>query len=274
MNHFRVLLTLVSVVSLLAPSQAAAGFRVTSSDRSVDAFSESNEEVVHIGTKRDPQSDGMVDGFAIIHSRDLPSHRSAQREIQGDGEKCFKVIGKKARWKTVEPWVVNPANTHGIAADQIMNTMQQNVGLWESAANGVDILGPGSSTDESLSADTSAPDGRNEVMFGSLSRPNVLGITFIWGYFRGSSSRREIIEWDQVFNQGDYAWTTSGESGKMDFGTVSLHELGHAVGLDDLYKSKCSGVVMFGHAEVGVTVKRSLGLGDTVGVQSLYNTAE
>jgi hypothetical protein len=271
MLHLRTFLSLLLVSSLIAPSAVQAGFKITTSNQTVDSIAQSDEEVVHIGTKRDPQSGGMVDGFAIIHHRDFPSHRSEEVKVPGDSEKCFKVISKKARWKTIEPWVVNTSNTQGIASEEVFAVVNQGVQTWEAAANGVDIFGPGATTNDVLEGDTVAPDGKNEVMFGTLSRRNVLGITFIWGYFRGSSSRREIIEWDQVYNQGDYAWTTTGESGKMDFGTVSLHELGHAVGLDDLYKSKCSGVAMFGHAEVGVTVKRSLGIGDKAGVKSLYN---
>ncbi|MCK4367642.1 MAG: matrixin family metalloprotease [Thermoplasmata archaeon] len=56
----------------------------------------------------------------------------------------------------------------------------------------------------------------------------------------------------------------------MDFENVATHELGHRVGLADLYNAKSSEQTMYGYADYGETKKRTLEAGDIVGVQALY----
>ena len=69
----------------------------------------------------------------------------------------------------------------------------------------------------------------------------------------------------------DFDWSDSGEAGKMDFENIATHELGHSVGLDDLYNSGCSAETMYGYASEGETNKRTLELGDITGVSELYS---
>ena len=78
-----------------------------------------------------------------------------------------------------------------------------------------------------------------------------------------------IVESDIAFNS-NYKWTTTGASGAYDFQSVALHEMGHTIGLGDLYNkaifSKDTRQVM--HYYTGV--KRTLGNGDATGVWKLY----
>ena len=48
------------------------------------------------------------------------------------------------------------------------------------------------------------------------------------------------------------------------------YELGHSVGLADLYTARCSDQTMYGYASLGETQKRSLEAGDTAGIRKLY----
>jgi hypothetical protein len=66
------------------------------------------------------------------------------------------------------------------------------------------------------------------------------------------------------------ARSDSGEAGKMDFENIATHELGHSVGLGDLYTDACSEQTMYGYADNGETKKRTLEAGDIKGVQELY----
>ena len=56
----------------------------------------------------------------------------------------------------------------------------------------------------------------------------------------------------------------------MDFESIATHELGHSVGLDDLYTAECAEQTMYGYATEGETKKRSLEAGDIEGVGQLY----
>jgi hypothetical protein len=182
---------------------------------------------------------------------------------------CYGFLSKGAKWKTIEPYVVNPSNTEGLTETFVVDNLAADIQKWEDAA-GTDILGSGSPTALPLEADTVTPDGVNEVYFGEIDDPGTIGVTIIWGVFRGPPKSRELVEWDQVYEQVDFDWSSTGEAGKMDFENIATHELGHSVGLDDLYETACSDQTMYGYATEGETKKRTLEAGDTTGVQELY----
>jgi predicted Zn-dependent protease len=56
----------------------------------------------------------------------------------------------------------------------------------------------------------------------------------------------------------------------MDLRNIATHELGHAVGLADLYENACSEETMYGYSSEGETKKRDLNDGDITGLQQLY----
>ncbi|MBI4053215.1 MAG: matrixin family metalloprotease [Candidatus Diapherotrites archaeon] len=182
---------------------------------------------------------------------------------------CYGFLARGAKWKTVEPYVVNPDNTSGVDTALIATNLAANIAKWETAA-GKDILGEGSVTTETLAADTTSPDNQNEMYFGSISEPGAIAVTIVWGIFGGPPQTRELVEWDQVYDQADYAWSATGEAGKMDFENIATHELGHSVGLSDLYESTCAEQTMYGYADYGETKKRTLEAGDIKGIQELY----
>ena len=182
---------------------------------------------------------------------------------------CYSFLANGARWRTTEGYVINPSNTQGLAADIVATAFDQSISKWENAS-AKEIAGVGTATNATLSADFSSPDGQNEVYFGEISDRNAIAITVVWGMFRGPPTQRELSEWDIVFDQADFSWSSSGESGKMDFENIATHELGHVVGLDDLYGSSCTNETMYGYADYGETMKRTLGPGDIAGAKALY----
>ncbi len=114
-------------------------------------------------------------------------------------------------------------------------------------------------------------DGINDIAF----KPYTAGCTALassgtWYKIQGVTSGQyyPIIESDISFNS-NYKWSTSGTDG-YDFQSVALHELGHTIGLGDLYGraayTKDTRQVM--HYYTGV--KRTLGNGDETGVWKLY----
>lgn len=187
-----------------------------------------------------------------------------------DTSSCYGFLAKGAKWKSVESYIVNPANTEGLGYTFVINNLATDIGKWEAVA-GADILGVGSSTKEILVADTVATDDKNEVYFADVDYEGAIAITIVWGIFGGPPFARELVEWDQVYDDVDFDWSASGEAGKMDFENIATHELGHSVGMGDLYTSECLEQTMYGYAGYGETKKRSLESGDITGVKTLYS---
>lgn len=237
--------------------------------------------VISLGTAVDPVSGKAVEGYAIIHYRGGEfTHRDGEAKGggggKGGGETCFGFLARDAKWKTVEPWVVNAANTSGLGDAFIKDTLAGGVMKWEDAADGtvgdggsINIIGNGSLTSTTLEADTASPDGVNEVYFGNPGS-SAIAVTIVWGIFGGPPSGRELVEWDQIYNEVTYDWSASGEANKMDFDNIATHELGHSFGMDDLYTASCASETMYGFADFGETNKRTLEKGDIAGISKLY----
>lgn len=265
------LLTVVSPVVAAPPTLVSA--TVVPSGRSVTipgTAVEVADNVFDLGTATDPASGAPVQGYAIVH------HRKGETRAIGASHtsknKCYTYLARGAKWRTVEPWVVNPANIRGLANDFVVGTLGAGIAKWEDAADGlvgnasgVNILGDGTITSGLLSADTSTPDGANEVYFADVAEPNAIAITIVWYTLVGKT----LVEWDQVYDHVSYDWSATGEPGKMDFDNIVTHELGHSAGLGDLYNS-CTEETMFGYADYGEIKKRDLGIGDIAGINALY----
>jgi len=213
-------------------------------------------------------ADGL-EGFMIVHKKNFVKPSGVGGGKKSSGPACYGFLASGAKWKSAEPFLINPSNTQELDAAFLKNNMDVNIGKWETAA-GENIIGPSSLTNAALVADTAAPDGVNEVYFGSIDDPGTIAVTIVWGYFSGPPKMRELVEWDQVFDQEDYAWSSSGEAGKMDFNNIDTHELGHTFGLNDQYDAACADVTMYGYAGLGETNKQTLEAQDMKGVSTLY----
>jgi hypothetical protein len=72
----------------------------------------------------------------------------------------------------------------------------------------------------------------------------------------------------------DETWSTNGAAGTFDVQEIITHEMGHAAGLghDSAPRDGC--LTMYKFASPGETQKRTLGLGDKLGMDVLYNTGD
>lgn len=219
-----------------------------------------------------------VEGYAFVHYAAGEAKPASASEEKSRGEpKCYRFLARGAKWKSVEPYIIDPTNDRDLDESFVSENLALNIDKWEDAADGAvdgtinhDILG-----DEEEGAvdgiDWDQPDDRNEVYFADIEPSGAVGITVIWIISRGQISERALIEWDQVYNQADYAWSSNGGEGAMDFENIATHELGHSVGLGDHYMSACSEQTMHGWVSYGETQKRSLEYGDIDGVRTLYS---
>lgn len=254
------------VVATVGPS----GHAVTIPAQAVEVA----PNVFSIGSKLDPQSGKMVEGYMFIHKKNGNAKPSGNPG--GGSQTCYGFLASGAKWKgAAEPWFVNSANS-GLDGATVFSILTNDMALWEDAADGkvngvrtFDILGNGTPTTSALSAETSAPDGMNEALFGNLNDMNTIAVTTVWGVFGGPERNRQLVEWDQVYNT-QYSWATDNSQNAMDFQNLSTHELGHAFGLSDLYQSGCATQTMYGYGAAGETQKRTLESGDIMGISTLY----
>ncbi len=233
--------------------------------------------LISLGTALDPETGEKVEGYMIITRQD---HAKKPTGTPGGGtdttaqSTCFGYMATGAKWKgATEPWVVDPANPAGISDVDILAILSGGIAKWEDAANGVvgdnkvvDVLGDGSYGVGVKPA--GELDGINSVVFGALSDSGTIAVTTVWGIFGGRPSSRQLVEWDQVYNT-NFQWGLGG-SDVMDFESIATHELGHSVGMADLYTSDCVEETMYGYGSEGDIHARDLHDGDIVGVDGLY----
>jgi len=212
------------------------------------------------------------DNDGICDPEENPSCADCKKDVEDpeepDTSSCYEFLAREAKWKSVEDYIVNPTTTW-LDRSFVTSNLASNIDKWETAAD-YDVLGSGSSTNDILVADTVSPDDKNEVYFADIDYEGAIAIAIIWGYFSGPPFARELVEWDMVFDDVDFDWSKEGEEDKMDFENIATHELGHAVGLGDLYNDACSEQTMYGYSTEGETKKQTLESGDIAGIQKLY----
>lgn len=223
------------------------------------------DNVFSLGTARDIDGN-LVEGLMIVDKKEY-----AKPPWAGGGKggtTCFAFLANGAKWKTIEPWIVNPANTEGLSDAFVFSNTAADIQKWEDASS-TNILGNGSINTSVLVADESSPDGVNEVYFGDVDSAGAIAVTIVWGVFSGPPNSRKLVEWDQVYDQVDYNWSSAGEAGKMDFENIATHEIGHSVGMAHP-PDECVNETMYRFADFGETKKRDLNSGDIAGVNELY----
>lgn len=176
------------------------------------------------------------------------------------GPTCYGFLSKGAKLKSVEDLTIHP--------DLNISTILTSANEWDSYTSAT-LFGT-STTDSTANWDSDAPDGKNEFSFGNYPQSGVIAVTIVWGYFSGPPSTREIVEFDVIFDT-DFIWgDATSNPAVMDLQNIATHEIGHGVGLDDVYNSACSEVTMYGYSNYGETNKRTLETPDITGLQKLY----
>ncbi len=271
MKKYIVVFGIISLVVVTAPTlagnQQSAHLSTPGTERVLFLPPQAieNSPVIRLGAAFDPGSNSMVEGYAIIHyakggEKGPPEGKGGKGENQ-----CHAFLAKDTKWKVVEDYMVDTTGS-GLNDLFIRGNFASNIDKWEAAAS-ADILG-NEIAGIVDGADTISPDDKNEVLFGSLDQ-GIIGVTVVWGVFSGKPSNRRLVEWDQVYNTY-YQWSDSGEANKMDLENIATHELGHSVGLADLYDADCGEETMYGYSTEGEIKKRDLNTGDIAGIAKLY----
>lgn len=224
--------------------------------------------IFHLGKSKNVDGK-IVEGIMIIDYKKGKAKPDGVGGGKGGKSSCYSFLASGAKWKTQEPWLIDTANSEGLDGTFLLTNTAANIQKWEDAGAG-DVFGSGSIA-SGLAADEIAPDGLNEVLFGGADDPNTIAVTIVWGIFSGPIKQRQLVEWDQVYNEVGFDWTQDAtiDPTKMDFENISTHEIGHAFGMGHPSNS-CTEETMYAFATEGETKKRDLNSGDIAGISALY----
>jgi len=199
----------------------------------------------------------------------------------GGENSYYKLIAGGVRWKSFPvPIEVNPNNPSDLRAPVVLTAIGWAAEEWDSGAYsqslgeawyGVtpDLFEDGiettTKTYDDLAWTSDKLDEHNTLVWGDYPTGGVIAVTIMWY----NSATKTMVEFDMVFDT-DYAWSISGEEGKMDLQNIATHELGHGAGLSDLYSNAANKETMYGYSDFGDVSKRDLYTGDILGITRLY----
>lgn len=180
----------------------------------------------------------------------------------GKTETCYKLMGVK--WDTFPvSYIINPTNPQNLSQSLITSVMSAAAETWD-VPTSKDLFNDSYTVDSTIQY--GIQDYRNAIAFGDYSDPDVIAVTSVW-YTRVG---KKIVEFDMLFDT-DFVWGDATiNSSLMDFQNIATHELGHAIGLSDIYNTICSSVTMFGYSDYGDIQKRTLETADIIGLQKMY----
>lgn len=196
-------------------------------------------------------------------------------EPPGD-ESCYAYVFPDAgagngRWLTPASFILDPKNESGLSATFVESRLTLAMQTWDDRVT-ASIFGPYATTGTVDGIDFTAPDGKNELYFGTLDLPYVAAAWLWW-----IPAEARVFEADVVFDDRDYAFGDSGPTSEaalgdarfFDLQNIAAHELGHAAGLQHP-DPRCTQETMYPFIDRGETLKRTLHTGDLAGVTTLY----
>jgi len=177
---------------------------------------------------------------------------------------CYKFFSPKVKWASLPvSYTINPTNPQNLPESFIGKAVFDSAETWDAAATSKELM-------DGYTIDNTAVYGdqnyKNAVTFGNYPTEGVIAVTTTWY----NPATKRIVEFDMMFDT-DWTWGDAlADSSKMDLQNIATHELGHGVGLADVYDTVCSEVTMYGYSDYGEIKKRTLEQPDITGLLGLY----
>ena len=247
----RKILVIVAMMMLVLSVAAAASMIIPANDNAKENAL-APERSPAIGENWDLE---RVDFIHYAKPADSPA--SAQKPGS-----CYKLMGVK--WPSLPvSYAINPTNPQGLAEEVVIPTIAASAETWD-AATSRELFSDAYTVD--YAAQYGVQNYQNAIAFGPYSQSGVIAVTSVW-YTRIG---KRIVEFDMLFNTA-YLWGDATlDPSVMDLANIAVHELGHSVGLADIYTSTCGAVTMYGYSGYGETSKRTLEQPDITGLQQMY----
>lgn len=169
-------------------------------------------------------------------------------------------------------YYVNVAGAPAGAVDEIYYSFE----AWDDEVTNTELF---SNSFGSTSASGLRRDGQNTISWVKVAPRRIIAVTSMWYLDDGNpATLNPIVEFDIAFNAFlEWGIDADGEGGDYllygayDVRNIGTHEVGHVVGLADLYEDKNSELTMYGYGSTGQTIKISLAGGDIEGANYIYN---
>ena len=223
-----------------------------------------------------PEGDIGTFGLYAANNRKTPVSSTSSNLLSApvytaDGGDADAYILAGWRWNTKDPQLKfvlkNDAylKGEGLTASNVQTAVAAAANTWDAASN------------QNLFADSSlvtvsstvATDRYNKI--NTINWKPVTGTCLAYARTWYSSTLvdgyKTALDSDLVFNT-KYSWRTDGSTGGVDVQSIALHELGHTLGLSDLYTSADSAQTMYGYYD---GKDHTLGNGDAAGIWKLYH---
>ncbi len=189
----------------------------------------------------------------------------------GGDEDAYLLAGW--RWNTKDPQLKlvlktdNYLKNEGLTSSSVTTALVSAANTWDSATN-QNIFADSNLVTTSSTVATDKYNKINTVNWQPVSS-TCLAYSRTWYSTKKVDGYMTALDSDIVFNT-KYTWKTDGSSSGIDVQSVGLHELGHTLGLGDLYGKEqyTDDTDQVMHYYTGV--KRTLGNGDKTGIWKLY----
>lgn len=174
---------------------------------------------------------------------------------------CYNTF---AKWPgTPINYVINPSNPQGLDETFVLQAISNSAETWDDATI-TELFNPYTIN---YTLQTGFRDYNNVIDFGPYGDPNVIAVTYVWYNFFSKQIYETDIRFNTLFTWGN---ADIGGISVMDLQNIGTHEFGHVGGMNDIYKSPCGQVTMYGYSGYGETKKRTLEAADITGIRSLY----
>jgi hypothetical protein len=220
----------------------------------------------------------LIREWHVLYTRSGSTQERSNASPCPRASTCDRYQFKNAKWPTdssgnvIIPFAYNDEDRRPArAADGITKpSIQAAMSQWSHWNSNIVFrdTGPTTATFAADGKDGTCDDGTNVITWGRFD-PEVIGAAVLCF----DESGHVIRDADLALNEAQHWERVSGTPESRhshDIQSILTHELGHWLGFEDIYSGDAVRQTMFGNTAYGEINKRTLALGDIVGIQKAY----